>query len=206
MRIYCLTCREYIMNSSPEFVLGGPYHGAMFEGATGDYWSATMFRQVESVKGGDLFCPRCTGRFFSDTGGLLTEHGVVQAGQKSVDTTFNIVHQDGPAKGQLMYIKDSLPGRNLFSATLVDNRKVYGVMAAEDEATLEKAEEAIEEEAEIEMEDEPIPAILLGVKPDVKTATTLQDVFEACTLECPKCGKEYKDRMWFDKHVEKCEE
>ena len=144
MRIYCLTCREYIMNSSPDFVLGGPYHGAMFEGATGDYWSATMFRQVESVKGGDLFCPRCTGRFFSDTGGLLTEHGVVQAGQKSVDTTFNIVHQDGPAKGQLMYIKDS--------------RAEPDHEAALDEAImeslLEKAEEAIEEEAEIEMEDD----------------------------------------------------
>ena len=186
MRIYCLTCREYIMNSSPEFVLGGPYHGAMFEGATGDYWSATMFRQVESVKGGDLFCPRCTGRFFSDTGGLLTEHGVVQAGQKSVDTTFNIVHQDGPAKGQLMYIRDSIipiedwdAFKSQPSSIIIDKETGKEVQAHTDK-------------------DVSGPVV---TELDWKTAVKKGPEDD---LKCKSCGRQYRDPDWRDKHQRKC--
>jgi len=153
MKIYCLTCREYILETSDDLVIGGPYNGAMFKGATNDKWASTMFRTVADIKGGDLHCPRCMGPFIVDGGKLLTEHGVIQPGQKSIDTTFNIVHQEGHAKGMLMYVKDSR-------------------LLPDHEAALEKAEDAIEEDDD---------------------------------LRCPECGKEYKDKMWFDKHVERCE-
>ena len=107
MRIYCLTCKEYILNTSDAMILGGPYNGAMFEPATGDKWAMTTFDCREHTKGGDLWCPRCMGRFLGDRGELLTEHGVVYAGQRTVDTGFSIVHGDGPAKGLLAHIKPS---------------------------------------------------------------------------------------------------
>ena len=109
MRIYCNTCKEYVLQDSDDFVLDGPYHGGMFKGATGDRWRASMFDTREHVKGGDLLCPRCMGFFLGLKGELLTEHGQVYAGQKTLDTGFTIIHHDGPVKGQLAHIQDSRP-------------------------------------------------------------------------------------------------
>ena len=108
MEIYCLTCREHILRTSDEFVLGVPYTGNMFTGVHGDRWRETMFRQVDSVRGGDLHCPRCMGNFIID-GKLLTEHGIVYPGQESVDTSVDIVHREGEVRGILKGIIDSRP-------------------------------------------------------------------------------------------------
>lgn len=108
MKVYCLTCREYILETSDAFEIGKPPHGGMFLPATLDRWAATMFDCRENTKGGDLHCPRCMGRFLGDKDELLTEHGIVYQGQESTDEEFSIVHKDGPLKGQLMRVADSV--------------------------------------------------------------------------------------------------
>ena len=182
MKIYCLTCREYILETSDAFVIGGSYNGAMFKGATGDRWAASLFRTVESVKGGDLYCPRCMGPFIVDGGKLLTEHGVIQPGQKSIDTSFNIVHQEGHAKGMLMYVKDS------FLAT-----EDWDIMRAK------KASYICTNCKKEFPTTYPDPNI---ARDEWKEHTEGCGIDEL--LKCSKCGKEYKDKMWFDKHVERC--
>ncbi|HBJ74606.1 MAG TPA: hypothetical protein DDY86_03595 [Syntrophaceae bacterium] len=156
MRIYCLTCREVILETTDAFILGGPYDGGMFKGVRNDNWAETMFRTHPDVKGGNLFCPRCTGRFLGADGGLLTEHGIIRPGQRTVDTEYSIVHQDGPAKGLLMCIAPSL-----------------------EKAVVEPDPVVVVPEAEPE------------------------------TLECPKCGKAYKNteagRPWYERHIERCD-
>lgn len=107
MKIYCQTCKEYVLESSDKFVVGGPYNGAMFKSAAYDRYSASMFPCREDVKDGNLFCPRCLGLFIDTPGNLLTEHGVIMKGQESLDTSFSIIHADGEMKGYLKYIKPS---------------------------------------------------------------------------------------------------
>lgn len=154
-----MCCKEYILEDSPKMVLGGPYNGAMFKPATDDNWSATMFRTGEDVKRGDLWCPRCSGKFLGDRGELLTEHGLVMEGQRTVDPTISIIHQEGHAKGMLAHIK---PSQELMDRAQIPPKEEVEKVAAE-----------------------------IG------------------KIACPKCGKEYTDsdagRLWYDRHIAKCE-
>lgn len=117
MKIYCFTCKEYILEKSDKFVMGGPYNGAMFEPATNDRYSASMFERREDIKDGNLFCPRCMGHFIDATGSLLTEHGFIVKGQESIDETYSIVRTEGDMKGHLMYIK---PSRGVIKELVVE--------------------------------------------------------------------------------------
>jgi len=100
VKIYCLTCREHVLNTSPAFKAGGPYSGDMFEAVTDCRWFSTAFNFDSWVTEGNLWCPRCTGAFIIG-GETLTEHGIIKVGQKSVKTDVSVVHKDGPFQGQL---------------------------------------------------------------------------------------------------------
>lgn len=105
MRIFCLTCKEPVLDTSAELKLGGPYHGGMF--APLEKWKVSTFKCRDDITQGKLVCPRCHG-FFIVGGVLCTEHGTVQPGQTSLDPSQSIMWHEGPAKGQLMHIKPSL--------------------------------------------------------------------------------------------------
>lgn len=104
--IFCLSCREAILKTTDDFILGGEYSGNMFESIHESKWSATMFPRRPDIKSGNLNCPRCMGHFIQ-RGQILTEHGIVHPGQKTLDTSFNVVNQDGDFKGKLKYVVDS---------------------------------------------------------------------------------------------------
>lgn len=134
MKIFCLTCKEAILTDSKEFVLGGPYDGSMFDPISVDNWTVTNFRNLNITKGGDLFCPRCQGRFLGNQKQLLTEHGVVEFGQRSIDKSLFIVHQEGEAKGMLM--GSNIPSKELPNDAPPEPKaldyKVDGAMVFED--------------------------------------------------------------------------
>lgn len=186
MRIYCLTCREYILETSDQFKIGGPYHGAMFKGATDDKWSATTFRFHEDVKDGNLNCPRCMGFFIVD-GKILTEHGVIRPGQKTLDESFSIIHKEGPVKGWLKCVDDSKempidPPETLLTEGVwaTGERMAYGF-----KVDIDAEQGHVDEAADTETED---------AQKDLK---------------CANCGKTYRNnergRFWYDKHIEGCE-
>lgn len=187
LKIFCLTCKEYILETSDEFVCGGPYHGAMFEGATADKWAATLFKLHETVKGGDLFCPRCMGPFIV-AGRLLTEHGVIQPGQTSIDTSFNIVHQEGHAKGMLMYVKDSFAKpASAMSFPRQNGKKPVLTFSG---VKKPKPKKAPVKDNKALLESDPGYVERLKVMKD--------------DLKCRKCGRQYKDPRWRDRHEKKC--
>ena len=124
MKIYCTTCKEYILNTSDAFVLGGPYDGSMFDPITNDRYRATMFRCTKDTIKANLHCPRCMGEFISFHGDILTEHGLLPKGQRTIDTRQTIVHQSGHAKGMLMHIVNALPViENRVSAAAEERQK-----------------------------------------------------------------------------------
>ena len=40
---------------------------------------------------------------------------------------------------------------------------------------------------------------------DIELIETKETIEEEIKYICPKCQKEYKDKMWFEKHIEKCD-
>jgi hypothetical protein len=106
MKIFCLTCKKHVLDTTETFVCGGPYNGTMFVSAQGMPPYAKYPRHVGVVKK-NLQCPWCSAPFLGVSDELLTEHGKIKAGQKTYDPEFSIVWQEGPAKGKLMYIKDA---------------------------------------------------------------------------------------------------
>ena len=106
MKIFCLTCKKHILDTTDSFVVGGPYNGTMFVSTPKMPVYAKYPRHAGIVKA-NLQCPWCNGVFCGPRGELLTEHGKIMKGQTSYDPEFNIVWKDGPAKGQLMHIKDA---------------------------------------------------------------------------------------------------
>jgi len=182
MKIYCICCKEYILDTSDDMVLGGAvlkdggaheYHGGMFKAASSDKWHSQMFDCRAHTRGGDLWCPRCTGKFLGSHNELLTEHGIIHPGQKTVDTSFNIVWQkgeEGGAPGQLKYVKDSRP--------VPTAPKAAPKGFPEDEKT-------------------PIPK---AVKPKAEKK-------QSNGFKCKKCSKEYMKthKRHYDKHVMDCE-
>lgn len=185
MRVFCMTCKEPILNTSPDFKVGGPYHGGMFEPLTLDKWAATLPDLRAHTTGGDLHCPRCMGLFITPHGRLLTEHGIILPGQEGLDTSICIMHKDGPAKGELTHIRDSVV------PAAVD---LVAEAAARRQAAIEafEAEEELLEMANSTTVDEPAEL----VKPEPKD--------DGYPLHCPKCGKGYKLERHFKPHVAGC--
>ena len=100
MKIFCMTCREWVFNTTDDFKCGGPYHGGMFQERDD---GATMPDQLylhESVKGGDLHCPRCRGLFITNRE-IYTEHGIIRDGQTVFSESFYAIHTEGPYIGKL---------------------------------------------------------------------------------------------------------
>lgn len=185
IRIFCNLCKEYILKTSDKFVIGKEYNGSMFKPTTTDKWRATMFRTSPEVRSGSLLCPRCTGLFVAPNGVLITEHGRVYPHQKSIDTRINIVHQDGPMKGNLKHIIDSK------------------------EAPVHRLSVDQYHSPEVS-EVETFPKTINNGDHDLKASSEPEQIDEfvdSGKLICDKCGKEYSDtkrgRFWYDKHVEK---
>lgn len=104
MHIFCPNCKRQILDTSPEFVCGGPYTGAMFAPPTGRRAfrsNAFRFRQWATMPGKRLPCPSCGNFLLRRDGGLLTEHGIIKPGQATVDMGFSVMHHDGEAEGYL---------------------------------------------------------------------------------------------------------
>lgn len=166
-----MTCRQKIGETKDNFVIGGPY--------THDMFDVSMFppyrQKAFGIYGrtGNLICHNCSAFIAGLNGELLTEHGILPIGQKSIDTSFSILHKDGPLKGKLQRIE------------------------------LAKVEvvESISPEADHEGKDEPsIEEIQANVNDSYMN--------EAGKIECPKCGKTYrnseKGQSWFEKHLKSC--
>ncbi len=100
MKIYCQTCKEYVLDTSDKFVIGGQYNGSMFQAPVQSRYHVDAFMFQEWVVYGDLFCPRCDQAFIIN-GVILTEHGLIKEGQKSLDTDFYVIHTEGEHKNQL---------------------------------------------------------------------------------------------------------
>lgn len=62
------------------------------------------------------------------------------------------------------------------------------------EAIFEDASEIIAKKAAQDIEDE-------KPEPTKEEEPEKEDVM----FECKKCGRKYKDEVWYDKHIEKCE-
>jgi hypothetical protein len=104
MHIFCPNCKRQILDTSPEFVCGGPYFGAMFAPPTGRRAfrsNSFRFRQWATMPGKRLPCPSCGNFLLRRDGGLLTEHGIIKAGQATVDMGFSVIHHEGEAEGYL---------------------------------------------------------------------------------------------------------
>lgn len=144
MKIYCLTCKRYVLDTTEAFVCGGPYNGTMFV-STKAMPFYRKYPKHEGIKGRNLQCPWCTGQFLGVSGELLTEHGKIKSGQTTYDPEFNIVWQDGPAKGQLMYIKEAPEG--VLPSPIIVNDEVPKdtVLFLNTEPELHKADEIIKE-------------------------------------------------------------
>ncbi len=102
MKIYCQTCKEYVLDTSDKFVIGGPYNGAMFQAPSQARYHVDAFMFNEWVVHGDLFCPRCEQGFII-AGVILTEHGLIKEGQGSIDADYSVIHTIGELTNQLMY-------------------------------------------------------------------------------------------------------
>jgi len=98
IKIYCQTCREYVLDTTEEFIPGGPYHGAMFAAPEASRINMDTFAFQEWVTYGDLFCPRCENQFIlgSPEGGeiILTEHGLLEPECGTVDRSMSIINPD----------------------------------------------------------------------------------------------------------------
>lgn len=106
MKIFCLTCKKHVLDTTEAFICGGPYNGTMFVSSSGMPPYAKYPKHAGIVKK-NLQCPWCSAPFLGIKDELLTEHGKIKAGQRTYDPDFSIVWQDGQAKGKLMYIKDA---------------------------------------------------------------------------------------------------
>lgn len=100
MKIYCLTCREACLRTSNRFKPGGPYTGDMFASLKNCTRYADDFYFQDWVNSGNLWCPRCLQEFVQG-GVLLTEHGKIRIGQKTIDRSVSIVHKGGELDGLL---------------------------------------------------------------------------------------------------------
>ena len=101
MIIFCITCREPILQTSPQLVLGGKYTGDMFCALKDFPRYADDFNFAEWVADGNLWCPRCSQNFITVDGCLLTEHGKVRFGQQSIDKSVFATHKHGVLSGML---------------------------------------------------------------------------------------------------------
>lgn len=98
--IYCLSCREPVLRTSPKFKPGGPYTGDMFESYKNCTRYADDFNFEDWVNSGNLWCPRCAQNFIHG-GELLTEYGRIRVGQAKINESVSIVHKGGELDGLL---------------------------------------------------------------------------------------------------------
>ena len=92
--IYCSTCREPVLRTSPKFKAGGPYTGDMFESYKNCTRYADDFNFGDWVNSGNLWCPRCLQNFIQGDE-ILTEHGRIRVGQTEIDESVSVVYKDG---------------------------------------------------------------------------------------------------------------
>ena len=94
MKIYCKTCNKYILDTSPEFIIGGPYDGSMFQKVTNRRYQLSLNfpKLVKNTRKGSLTCPMCDATLEGRDGVLLTEHGRVRPGQATIDTRISFIH------------------------------------------------------------------------------------------------------------------
>lgn len=153
MKIYCLTCKKHVLDTNEEFICGGPYNGSMFKSSP-KMPIYSKYPRHKNITKANLQCPWCGGNFISVSGDLLTEHGKIKTGQTTYDPDFNIVWQEGPAKGQLMYIKDSIvPDEKAIEtqkqpenvATLDDNGKLIETVDSDLEEEFKEVDEKEQE-------------------------------------------------------------
>jgi uncharacterized C2H2 Zn-finger protein len=174
MKIYCHRCKSYILNSTDQFVLGGPYNGTMFESALKGTWRGVMFKQHANVRNAQLTCPRCENPFVKN-GYLLTEHGVVRPLQSTIDRSFYVTAPDG----------HPLPG------------SILSVELSKEIPPTDRVKDLIEKQQQI------IDSLDQQGENNEDRAKT-EEVADDTMLKCPKCGKEYKGRIWFSRHLKEC--
>ena len=105
IKVYCVNCRDIILLTSDKFKIGGPYDGGMFKTFWNDSRSVGDFVFNAWATSGNLWCPRTEGHdFINGDGSLLTEHGLIREGQKTLDTEFSIIYHDPPLKNQLKWV------------------------------------------------------------------------------------------------------
>jgi len=113
IKIYCQTCREYILDASDEFIPGGPYHGAMFAEPSQARYDVDIFAFMDHVTRGDLWCPRCEQQFIVTTPEgevILTEHGLLTPGCKNIDRSTSVITDDALFSLQRVDVWNGAPG------------------------------------------------------------------------------------------------
>jgi len=223
MRIYCLSCKDHILNTADAFVMGGPYTGAMFSPVHKDAWRASIWRQQSGIKDANLMCPRCEGQFIQ-AGRLLTEHGVVVPGQKTIDKSISIIAPPGHIMpGSVMRIVDSkeviidrVEIARKERQSIIDefdqqdgpDEKFMDLIAKKNKMIIDSwidvmAKSTFPDNAPISDEqgsgrpEDP---------PDYEPAKN--DTDASAWLVCEKCGKRYVNSEsgmpWYEKHVRNC--
>lgn len=142
MKIYCNTCKYYVLDTSDEFRPGGPYNGSMF--AASPDAMGLYFQFSDWVTEGELMCPQCQLSFLSDQGELLTEFGLVRQGQVSIDTKKpKIVYEEGPLTGLLK--SDSTYSSEISDEIAIDEEESASKDADVGEEMVENLQEALKE-------------------------------------------------------------
>ncbi len=182
MKIYCLTCSEYILDTTDKFILGSiPYAGEMFKCASTDSHNVIDTDLRSWGQSGNILCPRCEGKFIVNNV-LSTEHGLIDLGQKELNEGVCVIYLDGPFENMLM----GRPGRNRDLCTLEE---------------LDKLDDPVEEATEVPRET----FDNLESFPSLKVNTPVKDsVSTKKRYVCKKCDKGYERKKMFNKHKRKC--
>lgn len=169
MKVFCVRCMRWILDTSDKFVCGGPYNGSMFQKSDDGLDNfAHYFLFHSTTTEGNLFCPFCDQKFMHENDILLTEHGLIMPGQGSVDTSISCIYPDNTLKS------DSMPSREKDRRGSVGKRNPF--LQGSVESAPDTAEEAIK----------PISEALEAILGKHNTGIVAEKKKQ---LTCKKCGK-----------------
>ena len=180
MRIYCMTCKTYVLDTTDKFRCGGPYSGNMFKAPKGKEGHMNYFQFEEPVRDENIFCPYCANHLHDGAWGLLTEHGLLPSGQRTIDTAFSVIYEDGTLKSDSTFAKERSEIEDEGSKVEPESP----VVAVEQENITDGEAEGAPEEEETDDTLEIAALIDEGVK------RVSQRTWKNSVLNCSKCGKE----------------
>lgn len=153
IKVYCILCREHILNASDKFVCGGPYDGSMFAPIKNENSMFAMYFNFEGwVNGGNLYCPRCEQNFIETDGTLLTEYGMIRPGQTSIEHSGSLAYDTDHEKNLLSRSDLYVPERDRRGRVGRMSPFVHGSI---ENPSKEKPEGEIMEEDKSKTEDKP---------------------------------------------------